>query len=116
MAAPVEDGAVETLATMFQDVQALWQDATAGERRTMVAPLLDRVYVDLASNHIGALVPVPPFATLLQHAIDHNSRSNIVLIGPDELERLQCWSWWRRGRIELPVQTTPTRPLYVCIR
>ena len=115
-AMPVEMIAVGEVAALFQDVQTQWQEATAEERRQLVAPLLDRVYVDLATNRIGAIVPVTPFSTLLQRAIDHNSRSNVVLIGPDELERLQCWSWWRRGRIELPVQTTPTRPLYVCIR
>jgi len=32
------------------------------------------------------------------------SDSDIFIASPEQLEQLGVWSWWRRGRIELPVQ------------
>ncbi len=47
---------------------------------------------------------VAPVASLLEYALERNGRSEIVLVSPDELEQLQCWSWWRRGG---PSSATP---------
>ena len=115
-ATPTTPVAVEDVAALFADVKQLWAEATPAERRTLIEPLIERAYIDLQEKMIGAITPVPAFATLLEHAIEQSCRSSVVLIGPDELERQQCWSWWRRGRIELPVQSIRARPYYVCSR
>ena len=63
--------------------------------------------MDMELKLVGAITPTPAFRALLQCAV-RKSRSDIVLISPDEAERLDVWSWWRRGRIHLPqLQTGP---------
>ena len=112
-ATPVAPVAVEEVAVLLANGKLLWAAATPEERRTLIAPLIERAYIDLAQKAIGAITPVPAFAALLEHAVKQSCRSEVVLIGPNDLERQQCWSWWRRGRIELPVQSARTRPHYV---
>ena len=59
---------------------------------------------------VGAITPTPAFRAVLMCAVQ-KSRSEVVLVSPDEQERLAVWSWWRRGRIELPVQKKSAQDL-----
>ena len=88
-------------AELFQNIEVLWKEATGEERRRLISPLIERVYVDLDLKLVGAIVPTPAFRALLQCAV-RTSRSTAVVVSQDELERLGVWSWWRRGRIQLP--------------
>ena len=94
-------------AELFENIDGLWKEATGEERRRLLSPLIERVYVNLELKLVGAIVPTPAFRALLQCAV-RTSRSELVLVSQDELERLDVWSWWRRGRIQLPqLQTDP---------
>ena len=86
---------------MFQNIECLWKEATGEERRRLLSPLVERVYVDMEQKLVGAITPTPAFRALLQCAVQ-KSRSGVYVLSPDELERLGVWSWWRRGRICLP--------------
>jgi hypothetical protein len=81
-------------------------------RRTTQAhhPLIERAYVDLEAGRVGAITPTPALRALVHCAV-RKSRSEVVLVSQDELERLGVWSWWRRGRIELPVQKKSVQDL-----
>ena len=58
-------------------------------------------------GRIGAIVPVTEFRRLIEGAMTKSQSPAAMLLSEDEAERLEVWSWWRRGRVELPVQKTP---------
>ena len=94
---------LEEAAELFQNLPALWEEAIPQERRQLLNPLIERVYVDMEAKLIGAITPVPTFRTLLDAAIQRNNSSTAVLLTQDALEQCQVWSWWRRGSVDLPV-------------
>jgi hypothetical protein len=94
---------MEDALQLFQNIEILWKEATPEEKRRLLAPLVERVYVDLDLKLVGAIVPTQAFRALLSCAVA-KSLCEVVLISLDDQERLEVWSWWRRGRIELPVQ------------
>ena len=91
-------------AELFQNLPALWTEATPQERRQLLNPLIERVYVDMESKLVGAIAPVPAFRTVLDAAIQRVDGSTAILLTDEELQQTKVWSWWRRGRVELPVQ------------
>ncbi|MFQ6027729.1 MAG: recombinase family protein [Dehalococcoidia bacterium] len=58
----VELPTLEEAAQLFADIPQLWEEATPEERRKLLDPLIERVYVDLESSLIGAIVPCRLFA------------------------------------------------------
>ena len=53
---------LEGITSLLDDFPALWQEAVPGERRALIAPLIERIYVDLASQRIGGSFPPQTFA------------------------------------------------------
>ncbi len=104
---PKADSA-EAAGNLIQQLPQLWEGATLGERRQLLLTMLDGVYVDTKEERrIVALKPKPAFKALFQIAttkegsgvILYNEKTPALSGSPDDL----C-SWWRRGRVELPVQ------------
>ena len=91
-------------AELFGDIPALWEEAGPEERRLLVAPLIERVYVDIESKRVGAFTPSPAFRSLLAAATQRRSQSRAVILSPAETRSPEIMAWWGRGRIELPVQ------------
>ena len=56
---PAELPAIETAAALLRDVPKLWIEATHEERRDLVAPFVDHVYVDVDARRIAGIAPVP---------------------------------------------------------
>lgn len=71
---------LEEAAELFQKIPALWMEATLQERRQLLNPLIERVYVDMESKLIGAMVPIATFRTVLDAAIQKIDRSDVVLL------------------------------------
>jgi hypothetical protein len=68
--------------------------------------MLDAVYVDAREDkRIVAIKPKPPFRPVFQVATTREC-SGIILINepPEDTPEARSCSWWRRGRVELPVQ------------
>ena len=63
--------------------------------------------MDMESSRIGAIVPAAGFRRLLEGAMVTAERSTAMLLSEDDADKLKVWSWWRRGRVELPVQKVP---------
>ena len=80
---PPRHNAVNEAAELFADVGRLWDEATPSERRTLVAPLLDHAYVDIDTERISALAPLPAFDALLCCAV-HRSGADVRLIAPGQ--------------------------------
>ena len=86
--------------------------ATLTERRKLLLTMLDAVYVDTVEEKaVVAIRPKPAFQPLFEIA-DTRSGSDVVLINEppltfDEPEAADSCFWWRRGRVELPVQKVP---------
>jgi len=91
-------------AALFSNLGALWDEATAEEQRRLVSPLVERVYIDIETRRVGAITPAPAFRSLLQGALEQSGRSACVLLPAEVANQPELWTWWRRGRIELPVQ------------
>ena len=74
--------------------------------------MLDAVYVDtVEEKSVVAIRPKPAFQPLFEIATTRE-RSDVVLIKEPlqadcEPEAADSCSWWRRGRVELPVQKIP---------
>ena len=85
-----------------------------GERRQILLTMLDAVYVDARNEKaIIAIRPKPAFKALFEIATTRKG-SGVALITttpPDFFspEASFSCSWWRRGRVELPVQKLPLR-------
>ena len=97
----------------------LWATANLEERRKLLLTMMDAVYVDAKEERrIVAIGPRPAFRPLLEIATTRES-SGIVLVTGKDLENANqpppdgheadsnLCPWWRRGRVELPVQKTP---------
>ena len=111
------DHELGSAAELFQSVGTLWDEATSDERQRLVAPLLDRVYIDIETKQISAIVPAPAFKPLLDSAVDRSPDAKCVIIGPEEGSQTERGSvWWRRGRVELPVQRGFREGVYERIR
>ena len=114
---PEADEAV-TAGTLVEDLPALWDSRKLIERRRILMTMLDAVYVDtVEERRIVAIRPKPAFRPLFEIATTRTG-SGIVLVSERGLENADqpppggygtegdSCSWWRRGRVELPVQET----------
>ena len=78
----------------------------------MLQMMLDGVYVDTVEEKtIVAIRPKPAFRPLFEIATTR-AESGVILINeppeaPTEPEAAVPCFWWRRGRVELPVQKNP---------
>jgi hypothetical protein len=91
-AEPASQPSVEEAAQLLADLPRLWREATNEERRRLIAPLIERVYVDMAVRRIAAITPTPEFRWLLEGALEERQAASPNGGSP------QDWSWWRRGR------------------
>ena len=114
---PDADAAV-TAGKLLEDLPALWERPDLGERRRILLTMLDAVYVDtVEERRIVAIRPRPAFRPLFEIAATREG-SGITLVSERDLEKTsappphgqgadaESCSWWRRGRVELPVQKT----------
>ena len=72
------------VAGLLRDLPGLWQESTPDERRQLVAPLVERVYVDVAAKRLCGIVPVPAFRALLEAGMKRTAGSSAVLIAPSD--------------------------------
>jgi DNA-binding transcriptional regulator YiaG len=105
LTSPLELTTLEEVARLFENIPQLWEQATPEEKRKLLSPLIERVYVDMDYSRIGAIVPVPAFRRLLKGAMTRAESSAALLLSEDDAERLEVWSWWRRGRVRLQPTT-----------
>lgn len=95
---------IEECLGLFQDLSALWCEATLEERSRLIAPLVERVYVDIETRRVAAITPAEGFDSLLNGVLQQPDWSSCVLLPAEAANQPDWWTWWRRGRIELPVQ------------
>ena len=109
-----EVNAAEEAGKLLMQLPSLWEAANLEERRKLLLTMLDAVYVDTKeSRSIVAVQPKPPFRPVFQVATTREG-SGIRLINEpleDSPEARSC-SWWRRGRVELPVQRSLPKIYY----
>ena len=77
---PIEAGEV---AALFADLPSMWDEATPDERRRLVAPIVERVFLDVEAKRISGLVPMPGFRALLGAAMQTTADHAAVLLPPD---------------------------------
>jgi site-specific DNA recombinase len=116
--------AAEEAGQLIEKLPELWQEATLLERRTLLLTMLDGVYIDAKDEkRVVAIKPKPAFRPVFQVATT-KAGSDVVLFqeecpekpnqpppGGHEADGISC-SWWRRGRVELPVQKTTSGIYY----
>ena len=115
---PEADAAAEA-GKLISQLPKLWSGANLEERRKLLLTMLDAVYVDSKENAIVAITPKAPFKPVFEVATTRQG-SDVALVHDPQaepriadqppphghgLEADSC-SWWRRGRVELPVQET----------
>ena len=81
-------------------------------------PFVERFFIDIEEKLIGAITPSPAFRMLLLDGVlKHNAQAPCRLLSPEQRgDWAEWWSWWRRGRIELPVQRRAALRFYRRIR
>ena len=111
--------AVREAGKLLDNLTKPWSKADLGERRRILMTMLEAVYVECKEEkRIVGIKPKPAFRPLFELA-STKAGSDVVLIqeegvknaqspasGDTGAERVPC-SWWRRGRVELPVQKIP---------
>ena len=106
-----EEGSIVQAGHLLENLPLMWEKADLEERHTILKGFLECVYVDLAEpTTLVGIKPKPQFLEFLGQA-GSESRA------PDEGENEDSdaisapepvlTGWWRRGRVELPVQKTP---------
>jgi DNA invertase Pin-like site-specific DNA recombinase len=103
-----EADAAEAAGNLIQQLPQLWEGASVEERRQLLLTMLDGVYVDAREEkRIVALKPKPACQALFSIATTKEG-SGIILYNEKTLAMSESLdgscSWWRRGRVELPVQ------------
>ena len=105
---PEVDAAAEA-GDLLKRLPDLWEGATLDERHELAVRMLDGVYVDLKdSRAIVGIKPKPAFRDVFRIATAlEGSGISFLTDQPPAFrpgaESVSC-SWWRRGRVELPVQ------------
>ena len=108
---PGVDAAMEA-GKLLEDLPVLWEEADLAERRKLLMAMLEAVYVDtVEEKSVVAIRPKPAFRPIFEVATTREG-SGIALINQtpqtqNEPEASESCSWWRRGRVELPVQKRP---------
>jgi len=106
--------AAEEAGKLINNLPQLWAGANLEERRKLLLTMLDAVYVDAKEEkRIVAIKPKPPFRPIFQVATTREG-SGIILMNepPDSHPEAQSCFWWRRGRVELPVQRSLSKIYY----
>ena len=110
-----EANAAEEAGKLVQDLPRLWAGANLVERRKLLLAMLDAVYVDARGpKRIVALKPKPAFRPVFQVATTREGSGVELLTNepPEESPEARPCFWWRRGRVELPVQKNLPRTCY----
>ncbi len=118
-----EVDAAQEAGRLITRLPELWDGATLPEQHELLTRMLDGVYVDMKGyNSVVAIKPKPSFRAVLQMATTR-AGSGITLIQkePSRDDRngssTTYWcSWWRRGRVELPVQRGFREGVYERVR
>ena len=84
-AVPVNMPTLDETAELLDDFPSIWSEALPEERRQLVAPLIERVYVDLKEKRITAIRPKPAFQELLAHAINSSRHTKCTLLSSDSI-------------------------------
>jgi site-specific DNA recombinase len=106
--------AAEEAGKLIQDLPKLWTGANLEERRKLLLTMLDAVYVDAKEEkRIVAIKPKPPFRPVFQVATTKEG-SGVMLLNepPENTPEARACFWWRRGRVELPVQRNLPKTCY----
>ena len=106
--------AAEEAGKLILSIKELWAGANMEEHRKLLLTMLDAVYVDAREEkRIVAIKPKPPFRPVFQVATTREG-SGIILLNepPEESPEAQSCFWWRRGRVELPVQRSLSKMYY----
>ena len=93
---------------LLENLPLLWEKANPQERHSILSGFLECVYVDLQKpGTVVGIKPKPQFMGLFQFmqtkpepAVTAENRSS----ESQEDSELDLTGWWRRGRVELPVQ------------
>ena len=107
-----EVSAAEEAGRLLSDLPTLWRDADLEERRNLLLAMLDAVYVETKElKQVVAIQPKPAFEPVFQLATAREGSGVVLIKEPPEAstepEAADSCSWWRRGRVELPVQKAP---------
>ena len=78
---------IEEAAELLDDFDALWKEATPEERRKLVGPLIERVYIDLTDKRICGITPRPGFAELVRSAVQKATHHACVLLTQEEVQQ-----------------------------
>jgi site-specific DNA recombinase len=122
LVAPEADAAGEA-GLLIERLPELWSGANEEERRKLLLTMLEAVYVDIKDERrIVAIRPKVPFKPVFQVATTREGTGVVLVHEPEaepelvaagqpppdghEADADSC-SWWRRGRVELPVQKNP---------
>ena len=98
---------------LLEPLPVVWDEAELAECHRILTSMLEAVCVDaVEEKRIVAIIPKPACRPVFQVATTREG-SGVVLIRQDpqpvEAEGLATpCSWWRRGRVELPVQQAPS--------
>ena len=100
----------------------MWGEATPDERRRLVAPVVERVFVDVETKRISGLVPMPGFRTLLGAGIQKTADHAAVLLPPEYSPAGEMLELVETGEDQPPVTVTrhpvpnssPSRSLARC--
>ena len=104
---------------LLENLPLLWGKANLEERHRILSGFLECVYVDIKEPaSVVGVKPKPQFLGLLQ-LVEPDPDSGVTLDNksPESANdsELNMTGWWRRGRVELPVQKAPHKNvLQVC--
>jgi len=112
--------AAQEAGKLLENLPSLWEEANLTERRKLLLAMLEAVYVDTVEEKaIVAILPKPALRPLFEIATTREG-SDVILINEPPLaiepEAADLCFWWRRGRVELPVQKALWPDIYRLIR
>ena len=110
--------AAEQAGKLLENLPDMWTKSNLSERRQILTTMLDAVYMECKEEKsIVGIRPKPAFRPLFEIATMRTGSGVHLIYSVDTEERgassrvedasdsVPC-SWWRRGRVELPVQKT----------
>ena len=87
LSTPIE---LDQVADLLKNLPGLWDSANADERRRLLQPLFEAVYVDIRSQKIVGIEPVSAFRTLVESGIERTAGYPAILVDPEGIDEDGC--------------------------
>ncbi len=93
---------IEACLALLKELPTLWAEATPEERSRLIAPLIERAYVDVKTRRVAAITPAEGFGSLILEVLDQPEWSACFLLPAETANQPEWWTCGDGGELNSP--------------